>query len=120
MIQDDNYIWRIKPSKSEAGDRISSLFLYIFMQYKYHAYSLTHITKTESADFSTLPVWRRGWDSNPRGLSSKLISSQPRYDRFDTSASARKRLIILLNEADPVNRYQKKAQGMFMKKFDQE
>ena len=31
------------------------------------------------------PVWRRGWDSNPRGLAPKLISSQPRYDRFDTS-----------------------------------
>ena len=30
--------------------------------------------------------WRRGRDSNPRAVSSKLISSQPRYDRFDTSA----------------------------------
>ena len=30
-------------------------------------------------------IWRRGWDSNPRGLASKLISSQPRYDHFDTS-----------------------------------
>ena len=29
--------------------------------------------------------WRRGWDSNPREVSLKLISSQPRYDRFDTS-----------------------------------
>ena len=47
--------------------------------------------------------WRRGWDSNPRGLASKLISSQPRYDRFDTSAHAFWRLIILLNEAESVN-----------------
>ena len=30
--------------------------------------------------------WRRGRDSNPRVLSHKLISSQPRYDHFDTSA----------------------------------
>ena len=30
--------------------------------------------------------WRRGRDSNPRVVSHKLISSQPRYDRFDTSA----------------------------------
>ncbi len=29
---------------------------------------------------------RRGRDSNPRELSPKLISSQPRYDHFDTSA----------------------------------
>ena len=31
-------------------------------------------------------TWRRRWDSNPRGISAKLISSQSRYDRFDTSA----------------------------------
>ena len=29
--------------------------------------------------------WRRGRDSNPRVLSHKLISSQPRYDHFDIS-----------------------------------
>ena len=29
--------------------------------------------------------WRRRWDSNPRGIAAKLISSQSRYDRFDTS-----------------------------------
>ena len=34
-------------------------------------------------------VWRRGRDSNPRVVSHKLISSQPRYDRFDTSAYIR-------------------------------
>ena len=33
-----------------------------------------------------LLLWRRGWDSNPRDVSAKLISSQPRYDHFDTSA----------------------------------
>ena len=30
-------------------------------------------------------MWRRGWDSNPCAVSDKLISSQPRYDHFDTS-----------------------------------
>ena len=31
-------------------------------------------------------LWRRRWDSNPRGIAAKLISSQSRYDLFDTSA----------------------------------
>ena len=31
-------------------------------------------------------LWRRRWDSNPRGIAAKLISSQSRYDRFDTPA----------------------------------
>ncbi len=31
--------------------------------------------------------WRREWDSNPRVIAHKLISSQPRYDHFDISAS---------------------------------
>ena len=30
-------------------------------------------------------IWRRERDSNPRVLSHKLISSQPRYDHFDIS-----------------------------------
>ena len=29
--------------------------------------------------------WRRRWDSNPRDLAAYLISSQARYDHFDTS-----------------------------------
>ena len=29
--------------------------------------------------------WRRRWDSNPRALADYLISSQGRYDHFDTS-----------------------------------
>ena len=29
--------------------------------------------------------WRSGWDSNPRNLAVQLISSQPRYDHFDTA-----------------------------------
>ena len=33
----------------------------------------------------TVDLWRRGWDSNPCAIARKLISSQPRYDHFDTS-----------------------------------
>ena len=29
-------------------------------------------------------LWRRRWDSNPRALAGYLISSQARYDHFDT------------------------------------
>ena len=29
--------------------------------------------------------WRSGWDSNPRNLAVQLISSQSRYDHFDTA-----------------------------------
>ena len=38
------------------------------------------------AKFRPLFIWRSGRDSNPRVVSHKLISSQPRYDRFDTAA----------------------------------
>ena len=43
--------------------------------------------KVKSAHLWTLftQIWRRGRDSNPRGIAPKLISSQPRYDHFDTS-----------------------------------
>ena len=44
---------------------------------------------TKSCDFNIFGhfgfTWRRGWDSNPRAPEDKLISSQPRYDHFDTS-----------------------------------
>ena len=30
-------------------------------------------------------IWRSGWDSNPRSLAAQLISSQSRYDHFDTA-----------------------------------
>ena len=29
--------------------------------------------------------WQSGWDSNPRALADYLISSQARYDHFDTA-----------------------------------
>ena len=31
-----------------------------------------------------IPYWRKRWDSNPRALAGYLISSQARYDHFDT------------------------------------
>ena len=40
--------------------------------------------------------WRRGRDSNPCALSRKLISSQPRYDHFDTSPYIQTSISILL------------------------
>ncbi len=30
-------------------------------------------------------TWRSGWDSNPRTVARQLISSQSRYDHFDTT-----------------------------------
>ena len=30
------------------------------------------------------PIWRKRWDSNPRAREGYLISSQARYDHFDT------------------------------------
>ena len=45
---------------------------------------LSEIEKV-AASISLAATWRRGRDSNPRVVSHKLISSQPRYDRFDTS-----------------------------------
>ena len=38
------------------------------------------------AKFRPLFIWRSGRDSNPRAIARKLISSQPRYDHFDTAA----------------------------------
>ncbi len=37
-------------------------------------------TKNEFSD----KLWRKRWDSNPRDLAIYLISSQARYDHFDT------------------------------------
>ena len=42
--------------------------------------------KAWSAIWLQALAWRSGRDSNPRGIAPKLISSQPRYDHFDTAA----------------------------------
>ena len=46
--------------------------------------------RRSKADFA--PTWRSGRDSNPRGIAPKLISSQPRYDHFDTAADMSTRM----------------------------
>ena len=40
--------------------------------------------KKQPAGRSGRLFWRSGRDSNPRAIARKLISSQPRYDHFDT------------------------------------
>ena len=51
------------------------------------AWALGRNGKKLAASGKTLAAsWRSGWDSNPRAVSCKLISSQPRYDHFDTAA----------------------------------
>ena len=42
---------------------------------------IPHTKSPHEGDFC---FWRRRWDSNPRGLAPYLISSQGRYDHFDT------------------------------------
>ena len=42
--------------------------------------------KKQPAGRSGRLFWRSGRDSNPRAIARKLISSQPRYDHFDTAA----------------------------------
>ena len=41
-------------------------------------------TSLKKAPSRVLFSWRRRWDSNPRGVAAYLISSQGRYDHFDT------------------------------------
>ena len=45
----------------------------------------------------TVDLWRRGRDSNPRAIARKLISSQPRYDHFDTSPYASRQTTLKTN-----------------------
>ena len=52
------------------------------------AWALQRIEKEKPAAGKTdywRDFWRRRWDSNPRTLADQLISSQSRYDHFDTS-----------------------------------
>ena len=52
------------------------------------AWALRKIEKEKPAAGKTdywRGFWRSGWDSNPRNLAVQLISSQSRYDHFDTA-----------------------------------
>ena len=72
---------------------------FVFARKANHFYVL-HIAKRKNGSYLSSPpkqnrrnaapilLWRRGQDSNLRALASKLISSQPRYDHFDTSPYA--------------------------------
>ena len=40
--------------------------------------------KCSKTDNASPKKWRKRWDSNPRALADNLISSQARYDHFDT------------------------------------
>ena len=40
-------------------------------------------------------AWRSGWDSNPRALAGYLISSQARYDHFDTAPQFKRQAFCL-------------------------
>ena len=49
-------------------------------------------------------LWRRRWDSNPRALADNLISSQARYDHFDTSPWMNmrfSRILYMISNPDP-------------------
>ena len=55
---------------------------YSFQNKKVYHFKQKH---RKSKRNSVFLFWRRRWDSNPRAVARKLISSQPRYDHFDTS-----------------------------------
>ena len=74
---------RIAPENT-AGDSDEPVYPSRAMPAARHA---TPILAKNACDAVTSQAfWRSGWDSNPREVSLKLISSQPRYDHFDTAA----------------------------------
>ena len=54
-----------------------------------------NITENDKFLSKLVVFWRRERDSNPRAIARKLISSQPRYDHFDTAAYKLKQEIFL-------------------------
>ena len=46
---------------------------------------VTLVKKVGANDIKLAPTWRKRWDSNPRAREDYLISSQARYDHFDTA-----------------------------------
>ena len=70
--------------------------------------------KKQPAGRSGRLFWRSGRDSNPRAIARKLISSQPRYDHFDTAANAALQINLLTAQL----LYQKgRWQSMLMRGF---
>ena len=74
--------------------------LHLYLLVRRTDFYVLHIAKRKNGSYLSSPpkqnrrnaapilLWRRGQDSNLRALASKLISSQPRYDHFDTSPYA--------------------------------
>ena len=69
-------MWHVLYNNIDCPDHLTAYLFYILAIYK----------KQEIYEFGEYLLLneRIGWDSNPRVLSYNLISSQPRYDRFDT------------------------------------
>ena len=95
-------LWDSEP-KNPQGLFSSLLFLFLFADFEPFSRrlnaSVLPAAKTENSggvSSSTCPpqqkgvsldsllLWRKRWDSNPRYISVYLISSQGRYDHFDT------------------------------------
>ena len=45
---------------------------------------MKNIKKNPATVVTGFSLWRKRWDSNPRAREDYLISSQARYDHFDT------------------------------------
>ena len=74
------------------------------------------IKKSSQAICSLRRRWRRRWDSNPRDLAVYLISSQARYDHFDTPPCvffARFFLFFMPGAETPSERTDGKNYGIF-------
>ena len=64
--------------------RISSNEVGFHRQRRFHPPTRVDLVE-KSTDKVDAFFWRRRWDSNPRTVARQLISSQSRYDHFDTS-----------------------------------
>ena len=64
-----------------------------------HLFNLNKKTRTRL--MPRLCFWRKRWDSNPRAREGYLISSQARYDHFDTPPYSLLRPDIVSSSAGP-------------------
>ena len=71
----------IANGNDEAADLLMLSFYNSIMQ------TLSIKTKPAFGQSKCGSFWRSGWDSNPRTVARHLISSQGRYDHFDTTPS---------------------------------
>ena len=71
-----------------------------------------------------IPYWRKRWDSNPRALADYLISSQARYDHFDTlpyshlqASGGEKTGVRLMRGVPPAMRFPRNRHGTIYHTF---